>query len=150
MAPQSDVPAATPCLIELPDGVEDEDWRKYEDPGPYGDEIFTIEDLVEKYPAKPWFRMQLARLLCQRDADARALCHYEKIQNYLGNIGLPRDPVLDAFVDNYRNLFITTTEDIFQESKKQTFYQEWKPTKAFRFPLDLPQFPDGHEIIHRN
>ncbi len=125
--------------------------------------------------------MQLAHLLGQRDADARALGHYEKVTCRPSCPGR----VLMRFEGRFRITFaisvcleirfwtrswITTESNssrqqkIFSKSQgsvcvyypshlqrlilsSETFYQAWKPTKSFRFPLDLPQFPDGHDTL---
>ncbi|KAL0947928.1 hypothetical protein HGRIS_010559 [Hohenbuehelia grisea] len=109
-------------------------------------QILMFEDLIARYGRRPYFLLQLSSFISQLGSNSVALKLYQEVQTELSRVGQADDvfnKVVEAFAQSTNN----EVQSILQEAEKVQYVEPWKPTKAHRFPVQLPHAPAGHAEV---
>ncbi|KAF8056564.1 hypothetical protein FPV67DRAFT_642296 [Lyophyllum atratum] len=141
----------TSILQAIPDFLSKVDAERVElvaHTGTVQDQLSLFEELAERYHPHPYILVRMAHLYTMSSCLPTALQFYRQAQSKLMENNIA-DPFLNKVIENIESQAEVRVREILELSSKFPYYQRWVPTRDHKFPLSLPQAPDGHEILRQ-
>ncbi|GLB34389.1 putative fic/DOC family protein [Lyophyllum shimeji] len=113
---------------------------------PLDQRLYLFEGLIDRYGPQPYFLAQLADIVSSAGSRSVASTLWQKAQAELRLKG-KNSPEFDQYVEDLVDDAKKEADEIWMRSLKLTYAQEWKPTRKFSFPVQLPKAPEGHDVI---
>ncbi|KAG6879060.1 hypothetical protein C0992_005407 [Termitomyces sp. T32_za158] len=104
------------------------------------------EEMIVRYGELPYLLVRLAELRAALGSPVLAASLYTKAYEALSNTGI-HDTRLDSFMQGFVPDTFAKAEDLHTSSLEVHYYQPWKKTREFSFPLDICPLPSGFESL---